>query len=160
MPGSFGEGAELDCKYQPRRSRRKQGTGVTPLQRVRDKAFFIGVAIMVLSPLANFFIPTWAVLALIYSGFLCSAISFFADYEHQPEEGFVYLKNEGNYNFTPFSIPNTQLGRWLTMDAGDINGDGKIDLVLGNFTIGPSVLKSKIDLVHTPPFIILKNTGK
>ena len=89
-----------------------------------------------------------------------AAISFFADYEHQPEEGFVYLKNEGNFNFTPYSVPEAQNGRWLTMDAGDLDGDGKIDIVLGNFTLGPSVFKSKGEQAQTPPFIILKNTGK
>jgi len=89
-----------------------------------------------------------------------ATISFFADYNHQPEEGFVYLKNEGNFNFIPYSLLQTQSGRWLTMDAGDINGDGKIDIVLGNFTMGPSILKSKMDLGHTPPFIVLKNIGK
>jgi len=87
-----------------------------------------------------------------------AAISFFADYEHQPEEGFVYLKNEGNFNFGPYSIPEAQSGRWLTMDAGDIDGDGKIDLVLGNFTMGSSVYKT--NSAQSPPFIILKNTGK
>ena len=89
-----------------------------------------------------------------------AAISFFADYEHQPEEGFVYLKNEGDFNFSPYSIPGAQSGRWLTMDAGDLDRDGKIDIVLGNFTLGPSVFKSKGDQAQTPPFIILKNTGK
>jgi hypothetical protein len=89
-----------------------------------------------------------------------AAISFFADYEHQPEEGFVYLKNEGNFNFSPYSIPEAQSGRWLTMDVGDLDGDGKIDIVLGNFSIGQSVLKSKGDPTKAPPFIILKNTGK
>ena len=89
-----------------------------------------------------------------------AAISFFADYEHQPEEGFVYLENEGNFNFRPYSLPEAYLGRWLTMDAGDINGDGKIDLVLGNFTLGPSVLKSKVNPEQVSPFIVLKNKGK
>ena len=89
-----------------------------------------------------------------------ATISFFADYEHQPEEGFVYLKNEGNFRFSPYSIPEVQSGRWLTMDVGDLDEDGKIDIVLGNFILGTSVFKSKGSQEHAPPFIILKNTGK
>lgn len=89
-----------------------------------------------------------------------AAISFFADYAWQPEEGFVYLENQGNYKFRPFSIPETQAGRWLTMDAGDVNGDGKIDLVLGNFSMGTGIKKPKKDWKLGPPFIILQNIGK
>ena len=89
-----------------------------------------------------------------------AAISFFADYEHQPEEGFVYLKNEGNFNFNPYSIPEAQSGRWLTMDAGDIDGDGKIDLVLGNFSMGSTTVKPHMNWAQAPPFIVLKNTGR
>jgi hypothetical protein len=86
-----------------------------------------------------------------------ATISFFADYVKQPEEGFVYFKNTGNYNFLPHTIPAAMQGRWLTMDAGDIDGDGKIDLVLGNFSIGPSMKNSKVDWKRAPQFIVLKN---
>jgi hypothetical protein len=89
-----------------------------------------------------------------------ATISYFADYAHQPEESFVYLKNLGNFNFKPYSMPEAGMGRWLTMDAGDIDGDGKIDLILGNFSIGPVMMKHKVDWKQSPPFIILKNTGK
>ena len=89
-----------------------------------------------------------------------ATISFFADYENQPEEGFVYFENTGNFNFKPYSLKGTEAGRWLTMDAGDIDGDGKPDLILGNFSIGPSMMKHKVDWKQSPPFIILKNTGK
>jgi hypothetical protein len=89
-----------------------------------------------------------------------AAIAFFADYAHHPEEGFVYLKNEGNFNFQPYSIPESKLGRWLTMDAGDINGDGKIDLVLGNFSVRPSLTKSNVDWKKNSSFLVLENTGK
>jgi FG-GAP-like repeat len=88
-----------------------------------------------------------------------ATISFFADYAHQPEEGFVYLKNIGNFEFQPYSLPETKIGRWLTMDAGDFDGDGKIDLILGNFSIGPSMMKHEVDWKKSPPFIVLKNTG-
>ncbi|GAC1419062.1 MAG: hypothetical protein NVS9B7_18410 [Flavisolibacter sp.] len=89
-----------------------------------------------------------------------ATISFFADYARQPEEGFVYLKNDGNFDFKPYSLPGATVGRWLTMDAGDIDGDGKIDLVLGNFSVGPSMFPHKIDWKTSPPVIVLKNTGK
>ena len=43
------------------------------------------------------------------------------------------------------------------MDAGDFDGDGKIDLILGNCSYGPSVNKSATDWKKGPPFVILKN---
>lgn len=89
-----------------------------------------------------------------------ATISFFADYARQPQEGFVYLKNQGGFNFQPYSLPEAKLGRWLTMDAGDIDGDGKIDLVLGNFSIAPGFITSNTDWSKQPPFILLKNSGK
>lgn len=89
-----------------------------------------------------------------------ATIAFFADYKNSPEEGFVYLKNEGGFTFKPYSLPAATSGRWLTMDAGDIDGDGDIDLVLGNFFIGPVIVKSKTDWSKSSPFILLKNTTK
>ncbi|MDQ2721355.1 MAG: VCBS repeat-containing protein [Bacteroidota bacterium] len=89
-----------------------------------------------------------------------ATISFFADYARQPEESFVYLKNNGNFDFQPYTFPEANMGRWLTMDAGDIDGDGKTDIILGNFSIGPVMMKHKVDWKHSPPFIVLKNMGK
>lgn len=89
-----------------------------------------------------------------------ATISFFADYAHQPEEGFVYLENKGGWNFQPYTVPAAASGRWLTMDAGDVDGDGRIDLVLGNFFMGPTIMHAKADWSKAPPILVLKNTGK
>ena len=89
-----------------------------------------------------------------------ATISFFADYATQPEEGFVYLENKGDLQFTPYTVPEAASGRWLTMDAGDVDGDGRIDLVLGNFSMGPTLRRPKADWAKAPPFLFLKNTGK
>jgi hypothetical protein len=89
-----------------------------------------------------------------------ATISYFADYARQPEEGFVYLENTGNLDFKPSSLEAAKRGRWLTMDAGDVDGDGWVDLVLGNFCLGPTLSKSEYDWRKEPPFILLKNKGK
>ncbi len=89
-----------------------------------------------------------------------AAISFFADYTNHPDETFIYLENKGNLDFQPYSVPGTDQGRWLTMDAGDVDGDGRTDLVLGNFSIAPAFLKGAANWKNGPPYIVLKNGGK
>lgn len=89
-----------------------------------------------------------------------AAIAFFADFKHQPEQGFLYLQNEGGMNFQPFTLPEAELGRWIVMDAGDLDGDGRPDLILGNFSMGPSLSKGKTDWTKGPRFLVLRNTGK
>ena len=91
-----------------------------------------------------------------------AAISFFGDYAHQPEEGFVYLENKGNFEFHPFSSPQTRVGRWLSMDVADLDGDGWTDILLGNFSVAPGSASGDDKNIWKkgPPFLFLKNIGK
>jgi FG-GAP-like repeat len=86
-----------------------------------------------------------------------ATMAYFADYGNHPEEGFVYLQNEGGMQFKPYSLPATQVGRWLTMDAGDLDGAGKPDILLGNFSMGPSLSRGKQNWKIGPPFLLLRN---
>lgn len=84
-------------------------------------------------------------------------ISFFADYRHKPEEGFVYLKQETAMQFSAFSLKLALAGRWLTMTVNDLTGDGKPDIVLGNLSIGPYNIKPAIPWSEGPAFLLLEN---
>ena len=91
-----------------------------------------------------------------------AAISFFPDYLRYPEESFIYLKNKGNLKFDDYSFPEAPKGRWVVMDAGDMDADGDIDLVLGSFAYflpqGDTTGLGKKWLTTGPSVIVLENT--
>jgi hypothetical protein len=92
-----------------------------------------------------------------------AAISFFPDYEKSPEESFVYLENKGEMKFEAHTFEEHLTGRWLTMDVGDVDGDGDLDIVLGSFSRGPTTTRVPAALIKQweasgPSLLILKNT--
>ena len=89
-----------------------------------------------------------------------AGIAMFADFARHPESGFVYLENQGDLQFNAAYIPEAADGRWLTMDAGDLDGDNDIDIVLGSFIEGagavPEVIRQRwADLQK--PLLYLEN---
>lgn len=91
-----------------------------------------------------------------------AVISFFPDFKDHPEEGFVYLENQGDFEFTAASFEEVSLGRWIVMDSGDLDQDGDEDLVLGSLTfevVPPMGLVEKW-VAGGIPFVVLENQWK
>ena len=72
-----------------------------------------------------------------------AAISYFTDKINQPEENFVLLEQTGELKFTPATIKESTMGRWITMDAGDVDSDGDIDIVIGSLYLPNEILQTK-----------------
>jgi hypothetical protein len=94
-----------------------------------------------------------------------AAISFFPNYENYPGETFLWLENKGKMEFEPHSFTFANQGRWLVMDAGDLDGDGDIDIALGSFVNGPRTIPVPDEVVavwkmNRASVLILENTTK
>lgn len=93
-----------------------------------------------------------------------AAISFFPDYPSGKPLSFVYLEDLGGMRFKAWTFPEADRGRWLTMDAGDLHGDGNIDLVLGSFAQmdvqGDRSATARWHQPGAPTILILENTRR
>lgn len=90
-----------------------------------------------------------------------AATTFYTSLD-QPEQSFLYLVNQGQLTFKPFSTPEAANGKWLTMEAADIDQDGDVDIVLGSYfhTVGEMTQLLFKGITSFPQLLVLKNQGK
>lgn len=88
-----------------------------------------------------------------------AAISFFPDFKNTPEEGFIYLENKGNWKMEAATFDGVEKGRWIVMDAGDLDEDGDLDLILGSLAFEVIPKMGLVDkwVKNGLPYILLEN---
>jgi hypothetical protein len=92
-----------------------------------------------------------------------AAISFYPDFNLEQRESFVYLQNNGGMDFSAHTTPELVNGRWMTIGAGDLDGDSDVDIVLGGANI-PVGMFAHMDTYEAlarsaPSVLVLKNTS-
>lgn len=63
-------------------------------------------------------------------------IAFFAENDHGKNESFLYFQNQGGLTFHVSNLNLPDSGHYIAMDAGDVDKDGDIDILLGNYLFG------------------------
>lgn len=63
-------------------------------------------------------------------------IATFPNYQAEQIRSFVYLENkdEDAFNFSASTFQGVEKTRWFLMDAGDIDGDDDLDIILSSFS--------------------------
>jgi hypothetical protein len=97
-----------------------------------------------------------------------AAISFFGDYLNKPEEGFLIFMadqaNDDDLSFKPYHHPAASNGRWIAMDVADWTGNGRDDILLSNYSLGPDVEpeQAQMDKIFKqgPLFLLLENRAE
>ena len=90
------------------------------------------------------------------------SIAYYADFKSKPEAALIFLWQHKPMEFWRLKMPSAIKGRWISMDAGDVDRDGDVDIVLGAMDSGPS---PKTILIKTrrswagkkTPVLILRN---
>ena len=58
-------------------------------------------------------------------------IALYPRWEWEEPHTFVYLQNQGDFEFAPANMARDYWGVWISVEAADVNADAKPDIVLG-----------------------------
>jgi len=101
----------------------------------------------------KFFYPIYGVTKVIADDFDHDgdidfvATSFFPDFQRLTYESFIYLENvdQDKYTFKAYTQKTGIPLKTLTLEEADIDGDGDMDIIAGNFAQSPGAVPAALD---------------
>jgi hypothetical protein len=85
-----------------------------------------------------------------------ACIAFFSNFSDNSTSNFIYLENNKG-NFEAKGLDIQKQGRWLVMDAEDVDGDGDIDIVLGSHPFGETISPHLDEWRNSTGVLLLSN---
>jgi cytochrome c5 len=101
----------------------------------------------------KFFYPIYGVTRVVAEDFDkdgdidFAATAFYADYGNPQDESFVYLENlnSASFRFKSYTLPGHLPVKSFAMEKADIDGDGYMDIILGNFSQSPVAVPDSLE---------------
>ena len=70
--------------------------------------------------------------------------AFYPDFDKNIDQSLVFLENIDNQSFDAYSLPMAAEGRWMVLDAGDVDDDGDQDIIVGSYALGPGNIPTEV----------------
>ncbi|OOQ57021.1 FG-GAP repeat domain-containing protein [Mucilaginibacter pedocola] len=101
----------------------------------------------------KFFFPMYGVTRVLAEDFDddgdidLAASAFFPDFGKLISESFIYLENTDSktFSFKPYTLAGGLPIKSLTLEKADVDGDGDMDILLGNFAQSPGAVPAELD---------------
>lgn len=93
-----------------------------------------------------------------------AAVSFYPDWSARNPRTVLFLEQRGSVEFHAQAV-DAPWGRWLSVDAGDWDGDGRLDLLLGGASLTAGIPsrhlpRHRAAIRKAPRTLLLRNTSR
>ncbi len=88
-----------------------------------------------------------------------TSTAFFSHAVQQRYPAFIYFEHQGD-KFVPYTFPNSNRGKWMTIEILDMDRDGDQDIFMGSFLLNNFMVEGSREDLQKYALVLLKNKIK